>query len=363
MNRFDRQVILPDFGHEGQEKLKQAHVLVVGAGGLGCPALLYLSAAGMGRITVADGDVVSTSNLNRQILFGKNDVGKPKAETAANFIKKRYPDVEIRPFPQHLNSQNLLPVLENVDIVVDGSDNFPTRYMINDAAVLLNKPLISGAIYQSEGQIAVLNFGEHPANYRDIFPEMPKAGEIPNCNETGVLGVLPGIIGTMQAAEAIKVITGYGKSLRNRLLTYNLKTASFYEVNIQPGRSDFSGFNRETFLRREYTFSCPADLSISWEEAFALQKHADAVLVDIRERYETPHHQSSKIKAIPMSEFNMDLPILKTTDIIVFFCQTGMRSVTLGNYVKKLYPDKKFYSIKGGITHPASPIYMSHEPV
>ncbi|HET7361891.1 MAG TPA: HesA/MoeB/ThiF family protein, partial [Salinimicrobium sp.] len=203
MSRFERQKILPEFGSEGQQKLSTAKVLVIGAGGLGCPALLYLAAAGVGTIGIADGDSISESNLNRQTLFGHNDIGKAKAETAAGILQEKYPDINFQVIPHFLTSENALEVLENYDLVLDGSDNFGTRYMINDACVLLGIPLIMGAIYQYEGQLSVFNYGENPVSYRDIYPVPPKANEIPNCSETGVLGVLPGIIGNLQAAETI----------------------------------------------------------------------------------------------------------------------------------------------------------------
>src|SRR5699024_9988784 len=182
MSRFKRQITLPNFGKKGQQKLAEANVLVVGAGGLGCPALLYLAAAGVGTIGIADGDYVSESNLNRQILFGQNDIEKPKAETAAKALQAKYPDINFRLHPYYLTSQNTLTILENYDLVVDGSDNFGTRYMISDACFLSDIPHIMGAIYQYEGQVGVFNIGEDPVSYRDMYLNQPKTDAIPNCS-------------------------------------------------------------------------------------------------------------------------------------------------------------------------------------
>ena len=213
MDRFERQVILPGFGPEGQAKLKHASVLVIGAGGLGCPALLYLAAAGVGRICVVDGDVVALSNLNRQVLFGQQDLGKNKAEAAVRYFQEKYNDIQWKAIPEFISVENAQELIIHYDVVVDGSDNFPTRYLVNDACVLLKKPLVFGAIYQYEGQVSVFNQGPGSCNYRDMYPQPPAANEIPNCAETGVLGVVPGIIGSLMALEVIKVLTGLGKPL------------------------------------------------------------------------------------------------------------------------------------------------------
>jgi len=220
MSRFERQTILPGFGQEGQQKLSMAKILVIGAGGLGCPALLYLAAAGVGTIGIADGDKVSLSNLNRQILYGEDHIGQSKAEVAGELIRSKYSDIQINIIPHFLTSENALDIIKKYDLVLDGSDNFGTRYLINDACYLLKKPLVFGAIYQHEGQVAVLNIsrnGQEPLTYRDLFPNPPSAAEVPNCAETGVLGVLPGIIGTMQATEAIKYLSGFGKPLIHKV--------------------------------------------------------------------------------------------------------------------------------------------------
>src|SRR5204862_3188744 len=212
--RYQRQIILPGFREKGQRELLQTKVIVVGAGGLGCPALQYLTAAGVGTIGIIDDDVVSLNNLQRQVLYSVNDIGFSKAERAAITLRQLNTGIKIISYYERLTTQNALALFKEFDIIIDGTDNFSTRYMINDACVLLNKPLVYGAISQFEGQVSVFrNKNEEDVNYRDIFPDPPKDGEVLNCAEAGVLGVLPGIIGTMMANETIKLITSIGEPL------------------------------------------------------------------------------------------------------------------------------------------------------
>lgn len=232
--RYQRQITLTGFGMEAQTKLSNAKVLVIGAGGLGCPALQYLAAAGVGTIAIVDHDVVSLSNLNRQILFGQQDVGKAKAQVAAQKIRDLNDLVKVQTFQQTCDVDFAAHHFANYDIIIDATDNFATRYLINDACVLLNIPFVFGAVSQFEGQVVVFNVDQNglKTNYRDLFPEPPKSGEVLNCAEGGVLGVLPGIIGVMQATEVVKLIAGVGIPLANQLLTYNALTTTFYKVQL-----------------------------------------------------------------------------------------------------------------------------------
>ncbi len=235
--RYHRQIILPEFGEEGQQKLFLAKVLVIGAGGLGCPALQYLTAAGIGTIGIVDDDTVALNNLHRQVLYSVNDIGLSKAERATKILQQLNPEIKIVAYNERLHNQNALTLFDEYDIIIDGTDNFSTRYMINDACVLLNKPLVYGAISQFEGQVSVFKNGkEDDVNYRDIFPDPPKEGEVLNCAEAGVLGVLPGIIGTMMANETIKLITGIGEPLVNQLFTYNALNNQVYQLSLSSRR-------------------------------------------------------------------------------------------------------------------------------
>lgn len=359
MSRFDRQTILPGFGKEGQEKLTRARVLVIGAGGLGCPALLYLAAAGVGTIGIVDGDSISESNLNRQTLFGMGDVGKPKAETAAALLKEKYPDIKFEVFPEYLTTQNALKTINSFDLVLDGTDNFGTRYLVNDACFLQNKPLVMGAIYQFEGQVTVLNYGKEPVNYRDLYPEQPKSNEIPNCSETGVIGVLPGMIGTLQATEAIKVLTGLGEVISNKILYYNLKSGSFFEVEVSPNPAGPNNLpkSEEEFLQKDYEITCGTVQDISWEKALDWKKNmGNTRLVDIREPNEEPVFQHREIEKIPMGELMENPAQLKNTEQVLLFCRSGKRSRKLTEHLKKQFPEKKIFSVVGGILHPSSPL-------
>ena len=222
--RYHRHLVLQDFGPENQIKLKQSKVLVVGAGGLGSPVLLYLAAAGVGTIGIVDFDNVDISNLQRQVLFTELDVGKNKAEAAAARLREKNSLVNYHPFPIQITSENALSMIRDYDLIVDGTDNFPTRYLLNDAAVLSDKPLVYGSILKFEGQVSVFNVRNekgYSANYRDLFPVPPHPSSVPNCAEAGVLGILPGIIGSLQANESIKLLTGIGEPLINRLLIFD----------------------------------------------------------------------------------------------------------------------------------------------
>ena len=231
--RYSRHLILPEVGLEGQKRLKAASVQCIGTGGLGSPLLLYLAAAGIGRIGIVDFDVVDTSNLQRQVIHGTSWVGKPKIESAKNRIHEINPYCQVDLYETRLTSENALEILQPYDIVVDGTDNFPTRYLVNDACVLLNKPNVYGSILRFEGQATVFNYQGGP-NYRDLFPEPPPPGMVPSCAEGGVLGILPGIIGLIQATETVKIILGQGNTLSGRLLLYNALDMKFRELKLRP---------------------------------------------------------------------------------------------------------------------------------
>ncbi|BAY21018.1 hypothetical protein NIES2100_07630 [Calothrix sp. NIES-2100] len=231
--RYSRHLILPEVGLEGQKRLKAASVLCIGTGGLGAPLLLYLAAAGVGRIGIVDFDVVDTSNLQRQVIHSTSWVGKPKIQSAKERILEINPYCQVDLHEVRLSSENALSILEPYDIVVDGTDNFPTRYLVNDACVLLNKPNVYGSIFRFEGQATVFNYEGGP-NYRDLYPEPPPPGMVPSCAEGGVLGILPGIIGVIQATETVKIILGQGNTLSGRLLLYNALEMKFRELKLRP---------------------------------------------------------------------------------------------------------------------------------
>ncbi|UJP63594.1 HesA/MoeB/ThiF family protein [Mongoliitalea daihaiensis] len=353
MDRFERQYILPGFGPASQQKLRDASVLVVGAGGLGCPALLYLSAAGIGKIGIVDGDVVSYSNLNRQVLFGQKHKGLNKAETAARVIQEKYDDITLEAYAFFLNKENILKLISTYDLIVDGSDNFPTRYLVNDTCLIAGKPLVFGAIYQNEGQVAIFNaHGTSSINYRDLYPTPPSAFEVPNCNETGVLGVLPGVIGTMMATEAIKFLSGFGETLEDKMLFYNLSNHASYQIQLSknPDSENLRPKSSHELLQMNYENFCGLDIQTDWESVIEITKRDHpSILVDVREYGEQPEFDELNYVQIPLDELERTSHPLEPYQQIFLFCQSGIRSLKAVNMLKKHYPDKIIQSIRGGI--------------
>lgn len=231
LQRYSRHIILPEVGGKGQKKIAGAKVFIVGAGGLGCPVGYYLTAAGVGTIALIDNDSVELSNLQRQIAHSINTIGVNKAESAKKTFEALNPDIEVIAIKERINNKNILDLIKDYDIIVDGSDNFPTRYLINDACVMLKKPLVSGAILRFEGQVTTIIPGEGPC-YRCLFEDPPPPGLVPSCQEAGVLGVLPGVVGTLQATEVLKLILGKGRPLNGQLLIYEALTSNFRKVKI-----------------------------------------------------------------------------------------------------------------------------------
>jgi len=356
--RYQRQVILPGFGDQGQQKLLNAKVLVVGAGGLGCPVLQYLAAAGIGTIGVVDDDVVSLNNLQRQVLYSVSDIGSAKVERAASVLQQLNPDIKIIPYNERLTVQNALNLFDVFDIIIDGTDNFSTRYMINDACVLLNKPLVYGAISQFEGQVSVFNFRQNnnaePVNYRDLFPHPPKEDDVLSCAESGVLGVLPGIIGTMMANETIKLITGIGETLANRLLTYNALNNQVYQWAL-PARSGTRSLIPEdeaAFLQMEYEWLCSSErtqseIDVAIFNDLIAKETVD--VIDVREPGEMPAVNDFSNIQIPLSRLAENIFLIKS-DTIVAFCQSGKRSLQAVKILSGIFrSEKKIYSLRGGV--------------
>src|SRR6187397_2043177 len=304
--RYHRQIILPEFGEEGQQKLFFAKVLVIGAGGLGCPALQYLTAAGVGTIAIVDDDVVALNNLHRQVLYSVNDIGLSKAERAAKVLQQLNPEIKIISYNERLTTQNALMIIDDFDIIIDGTDNFSTRYMINDACVLMNKPLVYGAISQFEGQVCVFrNQNEEDVNYRDIFPDPPKDGEVLNCAEAGVLGVLPGIIGTMMANETIKLISAIGEPLIDQLFAYNALNNQVYILKLSARKETRSLIPKDekTFLQMDYVWLCssPVEQSEIDPDIFNdMIANGNVDVIDVREPHEIPAVNEFKHLRIPL---------------------------------------------------------------
>jgi sulfur-carrier protein adenylyltransferase/sulfurtransferase len=328
--RYSRQILLPDLKLEGQEKLKTGSVLVIGAGGLGSPALYYLTAAGVGRIGILDFDIVDVSNLQRQILYSSEDVGSPKAIKAAERLSSLNPYVKIETHQCFLNTENAMGIISNYDLVIDGSDNLPTRYLVNDACVLLNKTLIYGAIFQFEGQVSVfnqlLNDGTRGPNYRDLFPQPPPPEMVPSCSEGGVLGVLPGIIGSMQANEAIKVLAAIGTTLSGRLLLFDALDFStrYLKIKLDPNREAITGLiDYEKFCNPKHQKE-NNEISPSSAKELITSKN-EIQIVDVREPFEFSLGNIGGIN-IPLKTLDQNLELISKHGQVIVLCKSGGRS-------------------------------------
>lgn len=356
--RYSRQLILEDFGEAGQQALLNAKVLMVGAGGLGCAALQYLVAAGVGAIGIIDDDVVSLSNLHRQTLYSTGDIGLPKALKAKQKLHLLNPGINIIAYNERLTTNNALQIFEAYDIIIDGTDNFAARYLINDACVLANKPLVYGAVSQFEGQVAVFNYKKNKenisVNYRDLFPLPPEEDSILNCAEAGVLGVLPGIIGVMQANETIKLITGIGKALVNTILTYDALSNRMYEIELSVNKNSKSLIPADAtaFAKMKYEQLCktvPGGIEIDTKMFDRLIKSHRTSVIDVREYDEVPVVNDFANSRVPLSELRKKMDAIKNEDIILF-CQTGKRSLQAAKLLHDTFgTTKNVYSLKGGI--------------
>jgi len=358
--RYSRHLIMPEVGMDGQLKLKQAKVLCIGTGGLGAPLGLYLAAAGVGRIGLVDFDAVDLTNLQRQILFGTNDVGRPKIEAATDRLRNLNPDIQIDRFETRLTSENALEILQNYDLVVDGTDNFPTRYLVNDACVILGKPNVYGSIFRFEGQITIFGAPGGPC-YRCLYPEPPPPGLVPSCAEGGVLGVLPGIVGAIQAAETLKLIIGKGEPLIGRLLLFDALAMRFRELKLRknPECPACGGHPTVTKLI-DYAEFC----GVRGEEAASAAKTAvpeiaprelksrldrgdDLFILDVREPHE---YQICNLGGhlIPLGELSRRVNELDSSREIVAHCRSGKRSAEAVEFLRSA-GFRKVWNLKGGI--------------
>ncbi|HEY0054460.1 MAG TPA: HesA/MoeB/ThiF family protein [Pedobacter sp.] len=340
--RYRRHLQLEGFGAKAQMKLKQSRVLMVGAGGLGCPCLLYLAAAGVGMLGIADGDLVSISNLQRQVLYDTSDIGLPKTEAAKMHLQNRNPLVEIITHPR-VTRENVIDIVGRYDLVIDGSDNFETRYLLNDACVLTNKPYIYGALSKFEGQVSTFNYNNGPT-YRCLYPTPPQASDVPACNEAGVLGVLPGIIGTMQATEAIKIITEIGKPLSGKVLLINLLLNSYDTFDIKPNPE-----NRTISSIQSLSIEGEiAPISINYSTLQDWLDNEDILLIDVREEYEFEAFNIGGMN-IPYTEIDELLTSFNKDRKIVIICQTGARSLNVLLRLKDKFPGLDIFNLERGL--------------
>ncbi|SHI85226.1 HesA/MoeB/ThiF family protein [Algibacter luteus] len=325
MSRYNGHIVLSEIGQIGQDKLSNAKVLVVGAGGLGCPILQYLTAAGVGTIGVIDFDVVELSNLQRQVLFGKSSLGKNKAIAAKERLEDLNESIQINAYAERLTHQNAINLFENYDIIVDGSDNFETRYLVNDACLITNKPLVFGAIYKFEGQVSVFNYNNGPS-YRCLFPNPPKQGSVPNCSDIGVLGVLPGIIGSMQANEVLKIILGIGDVLSGKVWYYNALTLQNSILKINKSEEIIQSVLKikDNFDKTNIAFNCESEIKTAFIEDLLTSENVQ--FIDVRDAIEQPKIKGLEVINIPLSQLENNLHQLDSEKTKALFCQSGIRS-------------------------------------
>jgi sulfur-carrier protein adenylyltransferase/sulfurtransferase len=359
--RYSRHLILPEVGLEGQKKLKAASILCVGTGGLGSPLLLYLAAAGVGRLGIVDFDVVDFSNLQRQVIHGTSWVGKPKIESAKNRILEINPYCQVDLYETQFTSENALKIAEPYDMIIDGTDNFPTRYLVNDTCVLLNKPNVYGSIFRFEGQATVFNYEGGP-NYRDLYPEPPPPGLVPSCAEGGVLGILPGIIGVIQATEAIKIILGQGTTLSGRLLLFNALDMKFRELKLRPNPvrpvieklidyEMFCGIPQAKAAEAEQQAAIP-EITVTDLKQVLDSGAKNYVLLDVRNpnEYEIARIPGSVLVPLPDIENGQGVEKVRSLlngDRLIVHCKMGGRSMKALGILKAAGIEGT--NVKGGI--------------
>ncbi|BFM41030.1 molybdopterin-synthase adenylyltransferase MoeB [Synechocystis sp. LKSZ1] len=362
--RYSRHIILPEVGLDGQKRIKAASILCIGTGGLGSPLLLYLAAAGIGRIGIIDFDIVDHSNLQRQIIHGTSWVGKPKIESAKHRILEINPYCQVDLYETQLTASNALDIIRPYDIVIDGTDNFPTRYLTNDACVLLNKPNVYGSIFRFEGQATVFNYQDGP-NYRDLYPEPPPPGMVPSCAEGGVLGVLPGIIGTIQATEALKIILGAPNTLSGRLLLFNAWEMKFRELRLRPNPErpvieklidyeQFCGIPQAKAAEVAES-SALSEMTVLELKALMERQDKDFILLDVRNpnEYDIARIPGSVLVPLPDIEAGHGIEKVKELldgheGILIAHCKMGGRSAKALTLLKEAGIEG--INVKGGIT-------------
>jgi molybdopterin/thiamine biosynthesis adenylyltransferase/rhodanese-related sulfurtransferase len=364
IKRYGRHLVLEEFGINGQQSLKRARVLVVGAGGLGSPSLLYLAAAGVGTLGIADFDTVDLSNLQRQVLFTTDDIGRNKAIAAAERLQRLNPTITLHTHTTRITAANALELIAAYDVVLDGTDNFPTRYLLNDACVLLDKPLVYGSILRFEGQVAVFNWqyadGHYSANYRDLFPVPPDPASVPNCEQAGVLGVLPGMIGSMQANEVIKIISGVGEPLADRLLLLESTTMRQQVIRIKPQGTrgsikhlldydEFCGISADKSKSLDVNNQEHTMKEVTVQELKEMiDSGADFQLIDVREPHEFDICNLQG-ELIPQADVPHSVDRISKDKKVVIHCRSGARSGNMVQWLEKNHGFTNLYNLKGGI--------------
>ncbi|MBK6522168.1 MAG: HesA/MoeB/ThiF family protein [Sphingobacteriaceae bacterium] len=353
IQRYDRQIKLNTVGLEGQLALKNAKILIVGAGGLGCPALQYLAAAGIGNISIMDGDTIGISNLQRQILFSTNELGRSKAIVACEKAKQINPHIHVQAIPKFLDARTALEIFSDHDLILDCTDNFASRYLINDVCTLYKLPFVSAALHKFEGQVGVFNVetenGKYSANYRDIFPESDKSSKSVNCDEAGVLAVLPGMMGLYQANEVIKYFINKKECCVNKVLFINSSSLQHFTLEADL-KMHAKRMSIEEILNNTYEVPCALSKTISSaKELFKLTSEKGFHLIDVREINELPEANIEGILKVPLGKIADHAEELRTLSKVIFVCKSGARSKKALEYINTIYPNIDCYSFQPGI--------------
>ena len=350
MQRYSRQIILPNFGNEAQNLLAKSKVLVVGAGGLGVPVLQHLAAAGVGKLGIADGDIVEISNLQRQVLYNETELGKNKAQVAKEKITKLNSTIELEVYDFFIDTLSIFKIITDYDVVVDCTDHFSIRYLLNDVCYLQKKPLVFASIYQFEAQLSVFHYGEKPYNLRDVFSEIPNEKAFPNCNEAGVLGTLAGIAGNFQANEVIKIITKIGVVNSGKLLLFNSLNNQIAQLSITKNEEIFLPTSKEEILQNNYGFFCADEFTVENIEILEqILNNKNTALVDVREKNELPKITTFPVLEIPLSDLPENMALLQQFDALVFICKSGIRSKKAVLLLQEMAYAKPCYSVQKGV--------------
>lgn len=362
LSRYSRHIMIPEFGIKGQERLKKARVLVVGTGGLGAPLLQYLAAAGVGTIGIVDFDIVEDSNLQRQVLFTTDDIGQSKVDAAINRLSKLNPHITLVPHHVQLTSENALDIIEQYDIVADGTDNFPTRYLVNDACVKLGKVNVYASIFRFEGQLSVFNekdaTNEYGPNFRDLFPEPPPPGLVPSCAEGGVIGVLPGILGSLQANEVIKIASGVGQSMNGRLLVIDAATMQIRTLKVMKSPDNQVRTEHADHIKLiDYEQFCGLSRSVDQIDVPKITvqelnekfiKGEDFQLIDVREPHEASIANIGGL-LIPKGEIENHIDEIDRNRPVIVHCKGGVRSADVIRLLTSKYGFDNLLNLEGGI--------------
>lgn len=350
MERYTRQMILPSFGKKTQQKLSNSKVLIVGVGGLGVPVAQYLVAAGVGHLGIVDGDTVELSNLHRQVIYSEENIGQKKALISKKILSNLNSEINIESYPFYLDKEKVFELIEKYDIIVDCTDDFAIRFLLNDVCFISKKPLVFASIFRYEAQMSVFHYGKNPFNLRDIFPKIPAKDSVPNCSEAGVLGVLASIVGSFQAMEVIKIIGEIGEVCSGKLMLYNSLNHQTQFIKLSKNPNAFLAHTNNEIMNYDYNFACNIFENIeTLEDLEKLLQQKNTVLIDVRNKEELPRIKGFSVLEIPLIDLILSFEKIKNHEKIIFTCQSGIRSIKAIELTSEKHPNKQYFNLKEGI--------------